>query len=268
VLTVDHLSVRYGAVTAVDDVSVRLTPGTITGLIGPNGAGKTSLIDALSGFTAAVGTVVLDDVDLSDESATRRARAGLARSFQSLELFEDATVFENLSVAADPQDVGSYLRDLVWPVTPKFAPEVVRAIVEFRLDEDLHRDVKDLSYGKRRLLAIARAVAMHPSVILLDEPAAGLSSAESAELARVVRRLADEWGMAVLVVEHDMNFVMGVCDEVIVLDFGRLIASGPPDTVRADPDVIAAYLGNELESDQASTVAAPVPSASIAGGAS
>lgn len=255
-LAVDHLTVRYGAVTAVDDVSFRLTPGTITGLIGPNGAGKTSLIDALSGFTSASGTVVLDDVDLSDASATRRARSGLARSFQSLELFEDATVFENLSVAADPQDVRSYVRDLVWPVTPKFAPEVVRAIVEFQLDEDLHRDVKDLSYGKRRLLAIARAVAMHPSVILLDEPAAGLSSAESAELARVVRRLADEWGMAVLVVEHDMNFVMGVCDEVIVLDFGRLIAAGSPDAVRNNPDVIAAYLGNELEEAPPAPVAA------------
>jgi ABC-type branched-subunit amino acid transport system ATPase component len=266
VLTVEHLTVCYGAVTAVDDVSFRLTPGTITGLIGPNGAGKTSLIDALSGFTSSEGRVVLDDVDLSDQSATKRARSGLARSFQSLELFEDATVFENLSVAADPQDFGSYIRDLVWPVTPKFAPEVVRAILEFRLDEDLHRDVKDLSYGKRRLLAIARAVAMHPSVILLDEPAAGLSSAESAELARVVRRLADEWGMAVLVVEHDMNFVMGVCDEVIVLDFGRLIASGTPDAVRANPDVIAAYLGNELEPDPASEAAVAVSSASTAGG--
>jgi ABC-type branched-subunit amino acid transport system ATPase component len=268
VLTVEHLTVRYGAVTAVDDVSFRLTPGTITGLIGPNGAGKTSLIDALSGFTTAQGRVVLDATDLSNESATKRARAGLARSFQSLELFEDATVFENLSVAADPQDVGSYLRDLVWPVTPKFAPEVVRAILEFRLDEDLHRDVKDLSYGKRRLLAIARAVAMHPSVILLDEPAAGLSSAESAELARVVRRLADDWGMAVLVVEHDMNFVMGVCDEVIVLDFGRLIASGTPDVVRSNPEVIAAYLGTELDEDPEPPAATPVTSASIAGGGS
>jgi sulfate-transporting ATPase len=208
--------------------------------------------------------VVLDDVDLSGAYATRRARSGLARSFQSLELFEDATVFENLSVAADPQDFRSYIRDLVWPVTPKFAPEVVRAIVEFQLDEDLHRDVKDLSYGKRRLLAIARAVAMHPSVILLDEPAAGLSSAESAELARVVRRLADEWGMAVLVVEHDMNFVMGVCDEVIVLDFGRLIAAGNPDAVRTNPDVIAAYLGNELEEAPPAPVAAS--SAGVPGG--
>jgi sulfate-transporting ATPase len=248
-LTIEALTVSYGTVIAVDGVSCRLEPGTITGLIGPNGAGKTSFIDAVSGFTPASGRVLLDDRDLSKMPAVKRARASIARSFQSLELFEDSTVFENLSVAADPQDLGSYARDLVHPVNPTFPPQVVRAIVEFQLDQDLHRDVKDLSYGKRRLLAIARAVAMHPSVLLLDEPAAGLSSAESTELAAVVRRLAAEWGMAVLVVEHDMNFVMGVCDQVIVLDFGRLIASGSPDQVRADPAVIAAYLGAASDAD-------------------
>ncbi len=246
-LSIEGLTVRYGAVVAVDNVTYRLEPGTVTGLIGPNGAGKTSLIDAISGFATAEGRVTIDDVDLSKLSAMKRARAGVARSFQSLELFEDATVFENLSVAADPQDLRSYIRDLVRPVNPPFPPEVVRAIVEFQLDQELHRDVKDLSYGKRRLLSIARAVAMHPSVLLLDEPAAGLSSAESLELAGVVRRLAEDWGMTVLVVEHDMNFVMGVCDQVMVLDFGKMIASGPPQAVRTNPAVIAAYLGDETE---------------------
>jgi ABC-type branched-subunit amino acid transport system ATPase component/ABC-type branched-subunit amino acid transport system permease subunit len=243
-LTIEGLTVQYGTVVAVNNVSSRLEPGTVTGLIGPNGAGKTSLIDAISGFAPATGRVLIDDVDLSKQSPMKRARAGVARSFQSLELFEDATVFENLSVAADPQDLGSYIRDLVHPVNPPFPPEVVRAIIEFKLDQDLHRDVKDLSYGKRRLLSIARAVAMHPSVLLLDEPAAGLSSAESMELAKVVRRLAEDWGMTVLVVEHDMNFVMGVCDQVMVLDFGNLIASGSPESVRSNPAVIAAYLGD------------------------
>ena len=246
-LSIEGLTVRYGAVVAVDDVSYRFEPGTVTGLIGPNGAGKTSLIDAISGFTPAEGRVEIDDVDLSSRSPVGRVRAGVARSFQSLELFEDSTVFENLSVAADPQDLRSYLRDLVHPVNPPFPPEVVRAIIEFQLDDDLHRDVEDLSYGKRRLLAIARAVAMHPSVLLLDEPVAGLSATESAELAEVVRRLAEDWGMAVLVVEHDMNFVMDVCDEVIVLDFGQLIASGPPEEVRSNPAVVAAYLGDDID---------------------
>jgi sulfate-transporting ATPase len=144
----------------------------------------------------------------------------------------------------------------------------VRAVLEFQLDGDLHRDVKDLSYGKRRLLAIARAVAMSPSVILLDEPAAGLSSTESTELGRVVRRLADEWGMAVLVVEHDMNFVMGVCDQVVVLDFGTLIAAGTPDAVRSDPAVIAAYLGDQTDGEAEREPASSPTPATIAGGAS
>ncbi|MBL6630390.1 MAG: ATP-binding cassette domain-containing protein [Ilumatobacteraceae bacterium] len=249
-LIVEDLTVRYGSVTAVDHVGFTIEPGTICGLIGPNGAGKTSLIDALTGFTStAEGRVRVGDVDITSMGATGRVQSGVARSFQSLELFDDTTVFENLSVAADPQNIGAYFRDLVWPVLPKFGPEVVRAIEEFNLDEDLHREVSDLSYGKRRLLAIARSVAMHPSVLLLDEPAAGLSSVESAELARVVRRLADEWGMSILLVEHDMNFVMGVCDKVVVIDFGVKIAEGTPSEVRYDQAVIAAYLGQQTDED-------------------
>jgi ABC-type branched-subunit amino acid transport system ATPase component/branched-subunit amino acid ABC-type transport system permease component len=269
-LTLEGLTVRYGVVTAVNNVSYRLDPGTVTGLIGPNGAGKTSLIDAISGFARAEGRVLLDDLDLSKAPAMKRARSGVARSFQSLELFEDSTVFENLSVAADPQDLRSYVLDLIWPINPPLPPEVVRAVMEFQLDQDLHRDVRDLSYGKRRLLAIARAVAMHPSVLLLDEPAAGLSSTESTELARVVRRLAEDWGMAVLVVEHDMNFVMGVCDQVVVLDFGELIASGSPEQIRSDPAVIAAYLGDESDTEpDARPDGQPASArATVAGGAS
>jgi ABC-type branched-subunit amino acid transport system ATPase component/ABC-type branched-subunit amino acid transport system permease subunit len=265
-LVVDGLTVRYGAVTAVDGVGFSLVPGQVTGLIGPNGAGKTSLIDALTGFTKSTGSVVIDGRDISGSGPAARVKHGMVRSFQSLELFEDTTVFENLSVAADPQNVGAYVRDLVWPVIPKFGPEVVRAIEEFELDQDLHREVSDLSYGKRRLLAIARAVAMHPSVLLLDEPAAGLSSVESVELARLVRRLADQWGMAILVVEHDMNFVMGVCDNVVVLDFGRVIANGTPAEVRSDQAVIAAYLGVETDDDIHGPISDRTPVPTMSGG--
>jgi sulfate-transporting ATPase len=186
---------------------------------------------------------LLDGDDISRWSPVRRSRAGLGRSFQSLELFEDSTVFDNLRAASDPRDAASYVRDLVYPFAPPLPGQVVSAIKEFRLEEDLTRLVEDLPYGKRRLLAIARAVATRPGVLLLDEPAAGLGDVESAELAHLVKRLASDWGMAVLLIEHDMTFVMSVCDQLVVLDFGRKIGEGTPDQVRNDPAVIAAYLG-------------------------
>jgi ABC-type branched-subunit amino acid transport system ATPase component/branched-subunit amino acid ABC-type transport system permease component len=254
-LEVRDLYVRYGGVVAVNDVSFTVTPGRITGLIGPNGAGKTSVIDAVTGFTrTAGGSVLLDGHELVGLSATKRARAGLSRSFQSLELFEDATVLDNLRAASDPRDRWSYLRDLVYPVAPPLPGEVVAAIREFRLEDDLLRIVQDLPYGQRRLLAIVRAVATQPSVLLLDEPAAGLSDVETAELARLVRRLADDWGIAILLVEHDMTFVMSVCDDIVVLDFGVPISAGTPQEIRRDPAVIAAYLG-ESEEELAATLA-------------
>jgi len=249
------LTVRYGGTTALEDVSFELRPGTVTGLIGPNGAGKTTAIDAVTGFARlAAGSLRLDGRDITGWNAARRARAGVSRSFQSLELFEDSTVLENLRVASDPRDGFSYLRDLVYPVTPPLPGAVVAAIEEFGLEDDLDRLVEGLPYGRRRLLAIARAVATQPSVLLLDEPAAGLDTTESAQLAPLVRRLADDWGIAVLVVEHDMDFVMGLCDSIVVLDFGHKIAEGTPREIREDEAVVAAYLGEtddeiDLEAD-------------------
>ncbi len=257
-LEVRDLSVRYGATLAVDDVSLNVEPGHITGLIGPNGAGKTTLIDAVTGFTRpSAGTFLLDGHPISDWSPARRARHGVSRSFQSLELFEDSSVLGNLRVASDPRDFASYLRDLIYPVQPELPSEVIAAVREFDLEHDLDREVQDLPYGKRRLLAIARAVASRPSVLLLDEPAAGLSDAETAELATLVKGLAEDWGMAVLLIEHDIDFVMAVCDEIVVLDFGRKIAHGTPDAVRHDPLVIAAYLG-QTDQEQATAGARPV----------
>ncbi len=255
-LEVRQLSVDYGSTRAVDDVSLAVTPGQVVGLIGPNGAGKTTLVDAVTGFTRpSEGTLFLDGQRINTWSPVERARRGLSRSFQSLELFEDSTVLDNLRVASDPRDFVSYLRDLVHPVQPALPAEVVAAVREFDLEDELDRQVQDLPYGKRRLLAIVRAVASRPSVLLLDEPAAGLGDAETAELANLVKGLAKDWGMAVLLIEHDVDFVMNVCDEVVVLDFGRKIAHGSPDTVRGDPLVIAAYLG---EHEQAAEEGQPV----------
>jgi ABC-type branched-subunit amino acid transport system ATPase component/ABC-type branched-subunit amino acid transport system permease subunit len=260
-LEVRDLTVKYGGTTAVDNVSLTVKPGQVLGLIGPNGAGKTSLIDAVTGFTrmAPGSSLTLDGRDISRWSAVKRARAGMGRSFQSLELFEDSTVLDNLRAASDPRDMVSYARDIVWPVNVPLPDTVLSTIREFDLEDDLDRIVEDLPYGRRRLLALARAVATQSSVLLLDEPAAGLGDAETAELAHLVRRLAKEWGIAVLLVEHDMSFVMSVCDELVVLDFGRMIAAGPPSQVRNDPAVIAAYLGEEEDDVSGSSPGGPRP---------
>ena len=254
-LEVRDATVRFGGTVALSGVSLSVRPGRVVGLIGPNGAGKTTLIDAVTGFARmSAGSLLLDGHDITSWSATRRARAGLGRSFQSLELFEDSSVFDNLRVACDPRDVLSYVRDLVYPLAPPFPGAAVSAIKGFGLEDDLERMVEDLPYGKRRLLAIARAVATYPSVLLLDEPAAGLGDIETAELASLVRRLAADWGMAVLVIEHDMTFVMSCCDEIVVLDFGVKISEGSPEAIRQDPAVIAAYLGEETEAEHEARV--------------
>jgi sulfate-transporting ATPase len=247
-LEVKNMTVAYGRTVAVDGISLAVKPGQVTGLIGPNGAGKTTLIDAVTGFTPMrEGSIMLDGETITHWNVSKRARHGVGRSFQSLELFEDSTVLDNLRVASDPAGPMPYFRDLIWPRTPPLSGEVISAIKEFGLEEDLDRQVSDLPYGKRRLLAIARAVAMRPRILLLDEPAAGLGGRETDELAHLVKRLASEWGMGVLLVEHDVNFVMTVCDFIVVLDFGREISRGVPSEVRNDPAVIASYLGEETE---------------------
>ncbi|MER5428058.1 branched-chain amino acid ABC transporter permease/ATP-binding protein [Streptomyces sp. NPDC002588] len=244
-LRVRDLTVRYGGVVAVDGLSFDIEPGRVVGLIGPNGAGKTSAIDAVTGFTrAASGTVHLGKRDVTRLPVHRRAAAGLSRSFQSLELFEDMTVLDNLYAACDRPGRWAFLTDLIRPGSRPLPAHVLVAVREFGLQDSLERPVGDLSYGERRLLAIARAVAASPSVLLLDEPAAGLSDDETRELAGLVRRLAEEWGMGVLLVEHDVDMVMSVCDRIVVLDFGRRICAGSPQEVRRDPAVRAAYLGD------------------------
>jgi sulfate-transporting ATPase len=259
-LEANGVTVRFGGVVAVNDVSVRVNPGEVVGLIGPNGAGKTTLVDAITGFVRPVaGEVTLNGESISPWPVYRRARAGVSRSFQQLELFESSSVRENLMVASDGFGRLPYATDLVKPTNPPLGSTAVAAVRELELEQYLESRVQDLPYGRRRLVAIARAIAVAPSILLLDEPAAGLSATETAELATVVRRLAQEWGLGILVIEHDMSFVMSVCDRITVLDFGRQIASGTPAEIRADPTVIAAYLGEEAEEPAPPPVTAGAP---------
>jgi ABC-type branched-subunit amino acid transport system ATPase component len=257
-LKVSGLVVRFGGVAAVNGVSLEVRPGRIAGLIGPNGAGKSTLINAVTGFVKpAGGHVLLDGRPIDGWPVVRRARAGIARSFQSLELFEDVSVLENLRAASDLRDRLAYLTNLFAPRNQRLGPEVIAAIREFGLAEELYRRPTEISYGKRRLVAVARAVAAAPSILLLDEPAAGLSESETRELGVLLRRLAAERGLGILLVEHDLAFVLDICDELTVLDFGRQIASGPPAAVRADPAVIAAYIGEPEDQQPSVTVARP-----------
>ena len=241
-LDVRELTVHHGGVLAVDDASLAVEPGTVAGLIGPNGAGKTTFIDTISGFTAATrGHVTFDGQDLTSARPHLRSRAGLVRTFQSLELFDDLTVQDNVLVAAHTPTLWSTITDALWPKRHDTA-ETARVMELLDLGEVAHRHPADLSNGQRHVVALARALVSSPKLVLLDEPAAGLDPTETAELTALLRRLPDA-GTAVLVVDHDMSLIMGACDRVHVLDFGRLIASGTPMEVRANPSVVAAYLG-------------------------
>jgi branched-subunit amino acid ABC-type transport system permease component/ABC-type branched-subunit amino acid transport system ATPase component len=249
-LRVEGVSVRYGGVQALDTVSLTVRPGSVHGVIGPNGAGKTTLVDALTGFAeVSAGHVWLDDRDLNGTSPLRRSRAGLRRSFQSVELFSNLTVRDNIAVGCDDGGRLSYLTDLVRPGRIVLSDAAEVAIDKFRLKSLLDEPVEALPFGDRRLVAIARAVASAPSVILLDEPAAGLGDSESAELAELVRSLADVWGIAVVLVEHNIDLVLSVSDEITVLAEGRVLAHGTPQEIRGHSGVIAAYLGEEAEQD-------------------
>ena len=241
VLKATGISVSFGGVHAVVDVDLEVEEGQLVGLIGPNGAGKTTFIDAISGFVRSRGRVQLDGQDLTRRPPHARARAGLARTWQSIELFDDLSVRENLFVASHRPSVWRTVAETV--STPEEHPaEIDSALALLGLEAVADEQPSDLSQGERKLVGIARALAARPRLLCLDEPAAGLDTHESEELGRRLRKLVDG-GQAMLLVDHDMGLVLGICDEVVVLEFGKVIARGAPDVVRGDQTVIAAYLG-------------------------
>jgi ABC-type branched-subunit amino acid transport system ATPase component/ABC-type branched-subunit amino acid transport system permease subunit len=258
-LTVADLTVRFGAVTAVNHVDLELRSGEVLGIIGPNGAGKTTLIDAITGYVASVGAISLNGRQLQGLPPHRRSRLGIIRSFQSLELFEDLTVAENLLVASEDNRSLRGAVGLIWRRPPQLRGAAAAAVREFELTEFLQRPPADLSYGQRRLLAISRAVACHPHILMLDEPAAGLDDHDRQALKVMLRRLSETWGISVLLIEHDVDLVMSVSDRVIALNFGSVTAAGTPAEVRRHPEVIRSYLGT----DDPPTEAVP-PAASAA----
>jgi branched-chain amino acid transport system ATP-binding protein len=242
VLEASKISVSFGSVQALVDVDIEVPAGKLVGLIGPNGAGKTTFIDAVTGFVPATGRVVLNDRDISAEPPHVRSQLGLARTWQTLELFDDLTVHENCVVASRRPTTRGSLAQIVLGRRQPTRAAVDEAIRMLELEEFSGRMPSELSQGKRKLVGVARALAGESKLILLDEPASGLDSQESLDLGRRLRRVVSE-GVAMLLVDHDMALVLNVCDYVYVIDFGRVLAHGLPAEVRSNEKVLAAYLG-------------------------
>jgi len=272
VLTVSEVGVHFGGVAALTHVSLRVLPGTVTGLIGPNGAGKTTLFNVISGLQSPDrGSVHLFDTDITTMKPHRRARLGLARTFQRLELFGSLTAGENVQVGLE-----SAVKWWEWRHLGRSFPRKRRAARPGETEDGDHepgglgsvavatsdrlldgvglqglggQQASAMSTGLARMVELARALAIGPKLLLLDEPGSGLDEAESKALADLLVRLA-AGGMAVLLVEHDMELVMGICDYIYVLDFGDIIAAGTPEEIRKDPMVQAAYLGAMPDGDR------------------
>jgi branched-chain amino acid transport system ATP-binding protein len=232
------VSVRFGGTAALTDTTVLVERGAVTGLIGPNGAGKTTLFNVVCGLLAPnAGRVVLDGHDVTRKPPHKRARHGLARTFQRLELFTSLTVRDNIRVGGDIHTRWSAAGSRV-----DVAAETERVIELTGLGAIADREVSEIPTGQARVVELARALMTQPTALLLDEPAAGQTESETEAFGHLLRRLAGD-GLAICLVEHDMTLVMDVCETIHVLDYGRTIAVGTPDAVRADPAVVEAYLG-------------------------
>jgi branched-chain amino acid transport system ATP-binding protein len=245
VLSARDISVSFGGVRALVDVDLDVEPGQLVGLIGPNGAGKTTFVDAITGFVPHRGTVTLAGADITGLDPHARARRGLARTWQAIELFDDLTVRENLTVAADRPSVGTTVRQLFTGAARR-SDAMDEALEVFGLGALADVTPSEIPQGQRKLVGVARALAARPTLLCLDEPAAGLDARESVAFGRHLRGVVDA-GTPALLIDHDMGLVLAICDYVVVLEFGKVIARGTPGEVRADANVVSAYLGSAAE---------------------
>ncbi len=259
-LKVDGIQLSFGGVKALSGVSVHARAGKITAVIGPNGAGKTSLFNVISGFyQPQSGKVVLDGEDISKLKPHARAYRGMSRTFQNIALFSGMTVLDNVKLGAHTKlKSGIISAGLRFPSARReeelLDAEMDREIIGLlELDHVQHKHVEDLAYGLQKRVELARALVMKPKILLLDEPVAGMNCEEKREMGRFVTGVRDQWNTTVLLIEHDMGMVMGISDHVVVMSFGKQIASGSPDEVRGDPNVIKAYLGGAEDLAEAAT---------------
>ena len=250
-LEIERLSLRFGGLTVLDGISFAVTAGELYALIGPNGAGKTSVFNCISGLYRGEGRIRFRGIDLAGKAPHEIARLGLARTFQHGELFPQMSVLENIKLGGHHTMKGGVLSALAYgPATRAeemaLRAEVERKVIDFlEIDHIRHQSVDALPYGLQKRVELARALAMRPRVLLLDEPVAGMNREETEDMARFILDVQEEWGVTVLLVEHDMGMVMDISSHVVVLNFGEVIASGTPAQVRAHPQVVEAYLGAE-----------------------
>lgn len=248
-LDVKNLSISFGGLKAVDDFSITIEKGQLYGLIGPNGAGKTTIFNLLTGvYKPDGGRILLDGKDITGHKAIQINQAGIARTFQNIRLFKELSVLDNVKVGLHNHHKYSTLSGILrlpsyYKVEKEMDERAMELLKVFDLDKEFDYKASNLPYGKQRKLEIARALATEPKLLLLDEPAAGMNTNETAELMKTIRFVRDHFDMTVLLIEHDMKLVSGICERLTVLNFGHMLAEGPTSEVLSNPEVIKAYLG-------------------------